>query len=381
VFGGKRRFHYTLRSVRRQGRRDGREWRWKFWPPAWFFRESKSPYPPLNQKDTALFESEIKEAFENDAGILAKEWEDLDLRLKKRYCDAHVELELADASLKRETPEAQVAEGAYKEAEKKLLDVPAPAVSPDWANFWLLLIAAGEFPLNSMVFQLLGQEPRETYLIAAAMAIVIPLFAEVFGSALRQDSKTATDKALVALMPASALFLLGAIAYLRGEFMSLSPLLKELGFVLTRTQATALFLIMNVGLFLVASVISYESTYTDRRDYRTKHNLWKTMRAAFNKESREAREARSRYERARKELEAARQERQKKFESFLAEVRWLRESHELFIRAYRQADREARRDGQTPVCFRNSLEDANLPPSFLRDLDWSTEQAPVLKAS
>jgi hypothetical protein len=94
--------------------RSGRDSHWTFWPPAWFFHESKSPYPP-DQNDAALFESETKEAFENDTEILAEEWKAL-----RSPIEETILREPADRSLKREAREAQAAESVYKEAEGRL---------------------------------------------------------------------------------------------------------------------------------------------------------------------------------------------------------------------------------------------------------------------
>src|SRR5437773_2175434 len=60
----KREFVYTHRSVRKQGLRDGRDWRWKFWPPKWPFREEKEAQPSGPQADHAQFEVALKEAAE-----------------------------------------------------------------------------------------------------------------------------------------------------------------------------------------------------------------------------------------------------------------------------------------------------------------------------
>jgi len=55
--------------------------------------------------------------------------------------------------------------------------------------FWLILLGLSEFPLNGLVFSLFGVGKIETYVIAAALCVIIPLFAHLAGEKLRQEDK------------------------------------------------------------------------------------------------------------------------------------------------------------------------------------------------
>ncbi|MHB0968610.1 MAG: hypothetical protein ACYC7A_10650 [Thermoanaerobaculia bacterium] len=55
-------FVCTPRRVHRRAISDSRDWRWRFWPPKWPFREAKESQPGLSDSGHALFEIALKEA-------------------------------------------------------------------------------------------------------------------------------------------------------------------------------------------------------------------------------------------------------------------------------------------------------------------------------
>lgn len=55
-------YRLSLREVKRQGKKDGRDWQWKPWrplPSGWPFWESKEPDPPVNQKEPSQYEAKL----------------------------------------------------------------------------------------------------------------------------------------------------------------------------------------------------------------------------------------------------------------------------------------------------------------------------------
>ena len=95
---------YTHRKVRKQGLRDGRDWRWKFWPPRWPFREPKDPQPPVSQTTHSEFERALKDVAEEHMQSLAEEWSDLDKQMKPTYCAALVQWQKAKARAEKAEP-------------------------------------------------------------------------------------------------------------------------------------------------------------------------------------------------------------------------------------------------------------------------------------
>jgi hypothetical protein len=364
-----RRFVYSYRSVRRQAVRDGRDWRWRFWPPKWPFREPKEPEPQATQKETALFELALKEAAENDIQLVAERWAELDTKLKGDYCTALAELRQAQGIVPKEQREAQAAAAECKVAEEKFFELPAPSLEPRWAVFWLFIIGIGEFPLNSVVFQIFGQGRLETYLVAGGLCVTIPLFAHWFGRSLRQAAKNNTDKVLIAISPLFVLGLLGVIGVVREKYFQAMEVQNLLGINLTPTQGTIVFILINIGIFFVAAVITYEGTSPDLPTYNSRKTRWRYAQKVLARESNRAGVASAHLRKAYTAYQSRRQIRQKQFERCAQRAKSIKELNDWFISVYRSANREARRTAGSPPCFRNSPQEAKLAEALLK-MDW-----------
>jgi len=370
----KRQFVYTHRSVRKQGLRDGRDWWWKFWPPKWPFRESKESQPSGPQADHAQFEIALKEAAENDMRIVAEEWVSLDKELKPDYCAAVIGWQKAKERADKEGSEVAPAAKRFADAEQRFFELPSPALDPRWMVLWLIVIGLAELPLNYVVFQLLGQRLRETFLIAGGLALVLPLLAHVFGAALRQTEKSIIDKCLIAAAPIVAFGLLFVIALIREKFFEASAVAETLKVRLTPVQGTVLFLSINVALFFVAMVLSYEGTHPDRRLFSTRRRNLDHARRGLAKESTEAAAAAKQEESTAISLHKKRAARQKAFERAVENAQLICENADSFVGIYRAANLESRRTAEKPACFRLLPPKAALPGS-LEQLDWNCDGA------
>jgi hypothetical protein len=360
----------TYRSVRRRGKKDGRDWRWKFWPPKWPFREPKEPSPTEDQDKPAQFELTLKEAAEAEMQWIAEEWRAADEKLKADYCRAQAERKQAKEQYDKEAQEATAAMGVYQKASEELAKISSPALSPSWMIFWLIVIGIGEFPLNAIVFDILGHERTETYLVAAFIGIFFPLAAHVFGSALRQEIKSTTDKVLTAIAPVVVLAFLAVIGFLRAKFFETLKLQELLGITVTPTQATILFIVINVAVFFVAAVISYEGTHANRKEYKTLRRKLKEAFRSLKKESAEAKAAATRLAKAEEWYQQALHRRQKNFERVAERARLIKENNDWLIQVYRDANVEARRNASTPACFKEPPIEAQIPAG-LQNLDWN----------
>jgi len=361
--------------VRKQGIRDGRDWRWRLWPPQWPLREPKEPHPSLTDAACAQFEEELKESAESFIEQEATEWKKLDKTLKPEYCVALVRLGQARQRAAKEKSEVEPVARQFERAEKLFYQLDAPGLDPRWMHFWLIAIAVAEFPLNTVVFQLLGQRVRETYLIAGGLALVIPLLAHAFGAALRQESKNFVDKCLIAAAPVIAFGLLFVVAIVRERFMEVSPISKLLNVPVTPVQGTVLFLALNVALFFVATILSYEGTHPDRRLYKTRRRNLAHAKSVFAKESAEVAAAAREEEEAAATLQQKRTMRQKHFEHAAAEAQSIKETFDWLVGVYRAANQGARRSADKPESFKKLHPEAMLPATLTR-LEWDCENVP-----
>lgn len=370
-----RSYVYTYGSVKRKGKKDGRDWRWKFWPPKWPFRESKEPIPPISQSEPAQFESALTEAAEADMQSLAEEWKAMDEKLKPEYCQAEAERGIAKETYEKEAGEEKTALGVYEKASEAFLKVPSPPLSPSWMRFWLFVIAIGEFPLNAVVFQVLGQSRAETYLVAAFIGIFFPLAAHAFGKSLRQENKSKTDQVLVALSPLFVLAILTGLGFVRAKFFEALELQQLLGITVTPTQATVLFIVINIAVFFVAVVISYQGSHGNEAEYNTLQKAFMHALNRLGKESGEAKAAAERLTRAEERFQKALHRRHKSFEKIAEQAKHIKETNDWFVSVYRFANMEARRNPANPECFKKPPAEAKIPDS-LQNLDWDCPKTP-----
>lgn len=367
----KRHFYYTRRRVRRQARKDGRSWRWRLWPPIFPFREDKSPQPPPDQKEPALYELEILKAAEQDIAIDARTWRELDIGLKEKFCLALDELDRAKESFEKETREAEEAAKELRDAQEQVLKMEPPVFSRRFVFITLALIGACEFSLNAVVFQILGAGLIATYLAAGIIGLALILGAHWFGSRLHQTEKTMTDKALIEMGPLVFLALLGVVGFLRGKFFSAEAKLGLLGIKLTPHEAMALFFVINVALFFVASVISYEGAHPQKSLYGMRQNRLRVATKLFHRESAEARVSVNRLERARQGFHHSRVLRQKTFDRLVENASATKEQADWFVSLYRASNLQVRSDGVVPPCFEKPAGKVKIAATFTKgEIEW-----------
>ncbi|MBZ5554044.1 MAG: hypothetical protein LAO21_15115 [Acidobacteriia bacterium] len=354
---------YTYRSVTRRGKKDGRDWKWKFWP----MREPKSREPKSDQTIPAQYETEIIESAESIAARTAEDWKRTDEKLKPQYCEALRHYEMAKDAHKKEAAEAEVAGREYDTARSKFLGIDPPPLSPKWRVFWLILIGICEFPLNGLVFQIFGAERVETYIMAGAMCLVFPLAAHFFGQSLRQEEKTRTDFALLIAAPIVVLGLLAVVGFLRAKFFEAVNSYEIIGIRLSPEQATILFVVINLAIFFVAVVVSYEGSYPDSRYCKGIAKRYKESLKYMQKESDEAQAAAGTLQEADLSYQHIRQLRSKTHERFLQEMKTIMEGGDWLVAAYRATNLSVRPD--VPECFK-------IPPKIRdfvaesQELDW-----------
>lgn len=363
----KTQFMYTYRSVRRRGCGDGRSWRWALF----FHRLPKQPQPLADQTDRAIFENELQQAAEADIQLLAKDWAKEDEKLKRDYCGALKEKQQAEEVLKKETAEADAARDKLGEIEGTLAELGEPAISGRARNAWLVILGLLEFPVNYVVFQLMGESIWITALMSAGLGVLIPGLAHFTGHRFRQQQQTSKDRILLWISPFIAIGLVVFIAFWRGEFMSVNEMSHLLGLKVSPLTATLMFVLLNLAFFFLALFISYEGTHPRAAVYSRVHKHLRELRRRLAKESGEAAAAVKREESAAKALTDARARREQRFEVIRQDAHGIAQSYEHLVTVYRNASLSRRDD--VPPCFKLPIQPAELPSIFLSDgrLDWN----------
>lgn len=359
--------HYTRWKVRRRGKKDGRNWQWEIWP---FFRKQKPAEPKIDQTMPAQFEKEIVKAGESHVAKTANAWKKLDITLKPRYCQARQALLAARESVQKERSEAEAAMAGFETAEQSFRELEMPSLDPRWRLFWLIIIGVAEFPLNGLVFSIFGAGRIETYIMASAMCLLIPLAAHFFGQALRQENKTSADKGFLLIVPPILLGVLAAVAFLRAKFFEAGQTQELMGITLSPQLATILFLIINVALFLIAIVISYEGSHPNQRQYNTRERRMKEALKRLKKESSEAEAAARKLAEADRAYHKERQHRHTNHEQLRQDAEITKETAEWLVTVYRDANIGARHE--IPECFKQAPMAVSLPEPLL-NLDWECE--------
>ena len=354
---------YNECNIRRKGRKDGRNFTWKFWP---FIKEKKDPVPPKEQKEIAAFENVLFNFTCNDLGKISEHWSKIDERLKPKVENAYVALLNAEERYKREKKEADVVEVDYTRAKQDYFSIPAPSFSPTLATLLLIFIAIGEFPLNSMVFQLFGENKMLTYVIAALICVSIPLAAHFFGMSLKNIKKTFTDICLITSLPILVLLEIGAIAWVREKYFEAMMLNSIVNLKLSSQQLTIIFIIINLAIFFIATFISYTSSYENSQEYRSKKRLYKRIKKRYDKEYHEEAVANRELEKIEKAFKQLRQLREKRFEQYKSKAEQLIKVFEGFIWCYRDSNINVRYTTGKPACFDIKINLPELPVPFVK---------------
>lgn len=346
---------YSHHSVTCQGKKDGRNWKWKFWP----IREPKSRVPHTDT-DKADFIDEILRSGEAIIAAKAENWVEKDRELKQQYCAAKHRLNNAEQRYLQESKEADEALQEYNIIKQKYEEINVPSIDPRWKNVWLVLIGIAEFPLNGLVFSIFGAGRLETYIMASMLCIALPLLAHLFGVSLHQEIKHARERWILIIIPVFVFFIIGAIALIRAKYFEVLLLDSAVKISLSPLVATILFIIINLALFFVAMIISYEGSHPNQKYYKTILKRHKAVLKKLKKEKGEALEAGREMNDADIEYQRIKNKREKIHSSFLHEINSIVERADWLTAAYRAANISVRDD--RPLCLKG-----NLPTIILKE--------------
>ncbi len=355
---------YTYRSVIRRAKRDARDWKWKFWP---FLKEKKPKEPKTDQKIKSQFERELLQSGENQISQIAEEWKESDEKLKPDYCAAFIRYTSALKTLKEEKGEMSESINEYKAAKDKFDNFEPPSLKPGWMLFWLIAIGISEFFINSLVLQILGQNQLETYIAAFSMCVIIPLGAHFFGKSLQQINKSRVDKFWLIITPIIILTLIGGLSFLRSKYFEGMGISKLLGIEVTSTEATIVFIIINIALFVVAAVVSHEGSHPQHKLYSRAKKRFKLAQKELEKDEEDVKKAAKELKSSEKDLEIKKHIRAKTHERLKEEAVTIKESAEWLISAYRATNLANRED--VPECFKEEPKVPVIPQTLLQN-EW-----------
>jgi tetratricopeptide (TPR) repeat protein len=363
--------YYSLREVKRQGKKDGRSWRWKFMPPTWPFWESKESDPPVNQKEHSQYEAKLISIAHENLERIGIEWSKEDEKLTTEYCNAKSEKERLDEKIDEEMEEHKDAITAYEKAKKVFFDF-----SPRWIPlflYWLIFgfVVLGEGIFNYYVFQLFGQEPIETLLMAGAIIVTVVFASEVVGHNLKKEKKAGLDRFLNGLMVTVVVIVLVGIAVLRETFLEASKATGIFDIPLNPSVATGIFITFNLVFFVGLTYLSYTEARKNPEDYRKAKKAYKEALKAVKEKGVDVEEIAEELAEAEERFNNAYSAREHTFEIYRHRAEEERDIWVRYIRGYRHANMGVRKDKTLPESFKVDPETLIKISPVLETLDWS----------
>ncbi len=360
---------YTYRKVKRKGKIDGRGFKWKFWP---FVKAEHEVRPSMDQTDYAQFEKELFKVGQQELRTLSEDWEQLDTKLKTNYCVAKSIYNKALKSKEKETDEAIREKESFTRVSKEYSDLGRPAISSTWTLFWLFFFGAAEFPLNSIVFQVIGENFWLTMIMAAGLCFAIPWSAHFFGKAIKQEEKSKSDKILIVITPIIILALLAGIAIVRTVFFEAAQSnFKWLHLDISPTTLAVLFIIINLTIFFVSVLVSYQGSHKKHDLYKSMCRRYKNALKSLKKETTEADIANANYAKAVDTYHAMKTQREGCHNSYTERAKFIIVKLGTYMEVYRGHNIEARKSAGIPLCFKLDLMKLDIPENLLHEnLNW-----------
>lgn len=220
-------------------------------------------------------------------------------------------VETADGS--PDAPSVPASEDHSAEASKSLLNEPiltgkrrdesrfGIGAAPYWTA--ILLIIAGEVPLNAFAFRLFGEIDLFTYMMTLSLALVLVFCAHGLGIFMARTERTAVEQVLIGMLVALPIAVVTVVGIIRQQSLETRAEHATPLDALGPLAGTAAFALINLLIYAGAAVLSYL-----RHDPGTEQNRRERIR-----EQEKERKDRERRERKRlEESERHRMEREKK---------------------------------------------------------------------
>ncbi len=359
--------YYSLSEVKRQGKRDGRSWRWKFMPPTWPFWETKDSDPPINQKEHSQYEAKLISVAHENLERIGNEWSKEDEKLTTEYCNAKNKKEDLESQIAQEGEEHKDAIIQYEKAKKAFYDFP-PRRIPLWI-YWLIFIAIsiGEGFFNYFVFQMFGEENWKTYSMAIAIILLIPLASEILGHSIKKETKTNIDKFWIAVSLTVVIILLACLAILREAFFEA----LQVKIPMNPPTLALILIAFNLAIFVVLTYLSYAEARKNPEDYRKAAKAYEEALKTVKEKGEDVEEVAEELVEIEERFNRAHSAREHTFEGHKHKAEGERDSWVSYIRTYRHANMSVRKDKTLPESFKIDPETLIKIPDVFENLDWS----------
>ena len=353
------RWYFRRVQARRRGRYDGAQG-----VPA---PHEADTYPPG--------EFRLKQTADRELEHLAKRWSYRDSRFKGRYCGLLREVRLLKVALTQMEFEVGRLKAAHEENLttvnlERNIQRSKRGFEHEWRmNPWgymmfMIAVLIGEFPLNAIAFRLFGEAEILTYVMTLVLAVSLVGSAHVLGILLTLQKPTTVQRYLLAICVLAPLGAISAIAIVRQAYVTG---LRQEG--ITPSAVTAAFVLINLLIYAIATVLSYLT-----------HDPIVRQTRLTEAPVRRAQRLLARMQRRREKLEIRVQymvaSRQKALQAVAHQAHAVRNEFEELIQEYRMGNLEAMEEKIVPPIFKNHPEFAF--PATLQELDWYCPEVPDL---
>jgi hypothetical protein len=340
-------------------------------PPSWPVWESKDPDPPIEQRDPSQNEAKLISIAHEHLERICAEWAGEDGKLTAEYCQAKNNLEKLQIQLRSETDEHQKAISDYDEAKKAFSHHPPRWIPLGlyWAIFGIITGAEGLF--NYFVFQIFGQSEAETWMMAAGIVCVIPLASKLIGHSLKKETKSLIDVFGIICSTVALVALLAGLSILRESFFEASKIADAIEIPIGSFTFTAILIAFNMAIFIILTFLSYVEARKDPEEYRKARRTYQEAEATLKKEGGDVERVGKELAEAEERFINAHTARESAFEKYQFAAQEERDKAARYIRTYRQANLNARKDKGRPESFTVDPETLIKIPEVLETLDWS----------
>lgn len=321
--------------------------------------DGKKGIPADEQEEHTPYEQTLIKEGDSAIHYVMEGWLHKDRSLKQQYCGALTTLENLVEGIRAMEPGHEDMR-TRRDQQRDRMDKMHTVSKGYWVLF--LFMAICEFPMNSVVFDILGEAKWLTYLLAAGLGVIIPLAAHFMGIKLRRESPLKHPKGAIKaiFLMLSVTAVLVGVAYLRERFVAGSGVASVLGIDLEPRIVTIIFLSINLLIFVVATVASYmahmDVTDGEIREHQITRRVLKEAEKLLRNSSGNLEDLKKKRDELEEEISRLRVRREKLHEEYREVAENVRDTHEWLIEIYRTGNLRARSSPKPPPCFRKKPE-------------------------
>lgn len=318
----------------------------------WWHARSDAKYGIPKSGELSHYEQEWIADGNRRLQKIARQWDELDKKLKAQYCQAKKAVARSKTVLKRERKDVkellEELKGRPREPEVKR------SISHRLYVFVLVAIALAEIPLTVIVFRLAGESELLTYVMASALCAVMPFSGHLLGLIASKhpfkNRNAAEQYQLIGGLAAVVAVLIG-IAFFRAVNYSSSGIEASFGVEMSPLAYALVFLAINFLLFFIGFVASYQN-HNIPPEVLTAVHKYKQDMEMIAKETSEEKAAEQAHNAADDWLVKIRNIRENSFAEHQRECEQWKFSHEGYIQQYRKHNSRYRiRYDKGPVDF------------------------------